>query len=89
MPLAGRLRSMSPRVKVMDSEAMTREAIKKALSERQFRRFSVRLPDGRMVQIKGGHTAAVHPRGNTMIVFEDQGGYRIVDIALITELQTA
>lgn len=67
---------------------MTREIIRKALNQRPFRRFSVRLTDGRLVQIKGGHTAAVHPKGNTMIIFEDRGGYAIVDIALITELQT-
>ncbi len=68
---------------------MTRQVIKKAMSQKPFRRFSVRLTDGRLVQIKGEHTAAVHPKGNTMIIFEEKGGYRIIDIALITELQTA
>jgi len=59
------------------------------MTQRPFRRFSVRLTDGRLVQIKDEHTAAVHPKGNTMIVFEEKGGYRIIDIALISELQTA
>jgi hypothetical protein len=68
---------------------MTREVIQNALASKPFRRFSVRLTDGRLVQIKGGHTAAVHPKGDTMIIFEEKGGYRIIDIALITELQTA
>jgi hypothetical protein len=68
---------------------MTRAVIQKALENKPFRRFSVRLTDGRLVQIKGGHTAAVHPKGDTMIIFEEKGGYRIIDIALITELQTA
>jgi hypothetical protein len=49
----------------------------------------MRLTDGGLVQIKDEHTAAVHPRGNTMIIFEEKGGYRIIDIALIMELQTA
>ncbi len=68
---------------------MTRQVIQKAMRQKPFRRFSVRLTDGRLVQIKGEHTAAVHPRGDTMIIFEEKGGYRIIDIALITELQTA
>ncbi len=68
---------------------MTRQVIQKALAHKPFRRFSVRLTDGRLVRIKREHTAAVHPKGNTMIVFDDDGGYRIIDIALVTELQTA
>ena len=68
---------------------MTRGAIQKALEHKPFRRFSVRLTDGRLVQIKGGHTAAIHPKGDTMIIFEEKGGYRIIDIGLITELKTA
>ena len=68
---------------------MTRQVIQKALAQKPFRRFSVRLTDGRLVQIRREHTAAVHPKGNTMIVFDNDGGYRIIDIALVTELQTA
>jgi hypothetical protein len=68
---------------------MRRQVIQKAITQKPFRRFSVRLSDGELVQIKGAHTAAVHPKGKTMIIFEEDGGYRIIDISLITELQTA
>ena len=68
---------------------MTRQVVQKAMTQKPFRRFSVRLTDGRLVPIKDEHTAAVHPKGNTMIIFEEKGGYRIIDIGLITELQTA
>jgi hypothetical protein len=68
---------------------MTREVIQKAMEQKPFRRFSVRLTDGRLVQIKTEHTAAVHPKADTMIVFDEKGGYRIIDIELITGLQTA
>jgi hypothetical protein len=68
---------------------MTAEVIRKALAQRPFRRFALRLTDGRLVPIRGEQTAAVHPKGGTMVVFEHRGGYRIIDIALITELQTA
>ena len=68
---------------------MTRQVIQKAMAQKPFRRFSVRLTDGELVEIKGEQTAAVHPKGKTMIIFDEDGGYRIVDIGLITELQTA
>jgi hypothetical protein len=68
---------------------MTRRVLQKAMTQRPFRRFSVRLTDGSLVPIKGEHSAAVHPRGKTMVIFEEDGGYRILDLTLITELQTA
>ena len=68
---------------------MTRQVIQKAITHKPFRRFSVRLTDGELVEIKGEHTAAVHPKGKTMIIFDDEGGYRVLDIGLITKLQTA
>jgi len=68
---------------------MTRDVIEKAMSRKPFRRFSLRLTDGRLVPIKGEHRAAVHPNGDTMIIFEEKGGYSIIDIALITELRAA
>lgn len=69
--------------------AMMLQTIKKAAERRPFRPFSLRLADGSQVQIPRENYAAVHPAGKTMIVFEDDGGYRILDIARITELQTA
>ena len=68
---------------------MTPQVIQKAITHKPFRRFSVRLTDGELVEIKGERTAAVHPKGKTMIIFDADGGYRIIDIGLITELQRA
>jgi hypothetical protein len=68
---------------------MTRRAIEKAIRQKPFRRFKVRLTDGELVEVDEEHVAALHPRGKTMIIFEADGGYRIIDISLITELQTA
>jgi hypothetical protein len=68
---------------------MTPRVVQKAMAQKPFRPFSVRLTDGELVEIKGEHTAAVHPKGKTMIVFEADGGYRIIDLALITGLQMA
>ncbi len=71
------------------TQDMTRQVLRKALERKPFRRFSVRLTDGELVRIKSDHSAAVHPKGETMVIFEDDGSYRIVDIALITKLQAA
>ncbi|HEV2207417.1 MAG TPA: hypothetical protein VG167_01495 [Verrucomicrobiae bacterium] len=68
---------------------MTRKVIQKAIQQKPFRQFSVRLTDGELVPVEREHRAVVHPRGKTMIIFEEDGGYRIIDLALITELQTS
>ena len=68
---------------------MTREAIEEAMNRRPFRPFSLRLADGQLVQIQTEHLARVHPFAETMVIFEPKGGYRILDIPLITELQAA
>ena len=65
---------------------MTTEAIRAAVQRRPFRPFSVRLADGSEIQIQSQDYVAVHPDGNTFVVFEEAGGYRIVDIPLVTDL---
>ncbi len=68
---------------------MTREAIEEALKRKPFRPFSIRLTDGQLVQVSEEHRAAIHPDVETMVIFQPGGGYRILDIPLITELQAA
>lgn len=65
---------------------MTTEVIKAAVQRRPFRPFSVRLADGSQIQIPGQDNAAVHPDGKTFVIFEPAGGYRIVDVPLVTDL---
>ena len=65
---------------------MTTEAIKTAVQSRPFRPFSVRLADGSQIQIQSQDNVALHPAGKTFVVFEPDGGYRIVDIPLVTDL---
>ena len=68
---------------------MTREAIEEAINRKPFRPFSLRLADGQLVQVNEAYRAAVHPDVETMVIFEATGGYRILDIPLITGLQAA
>lgn len=65
---------------------MTTEAIKTAVQSRPFRAFTVRLANGLQFQIQSQEHVAVHPDGKTFIIFEPNGGYRIVDIPLVTDL---
>ena len=65
---------------------MTTEVIKDAIQKRPFRPFSVRLADGSEIQVEDQDYVALHPAGKTFIIFEPNGGYRIVDIPLVTDL---
>ena len=65
---------------------MTTEAIKDAIQRRPFRPFSVRLADGSEIQLQNQDYVALHPAGKTFVIFEPDGGYRIVDIPLVTDL---
>ncbi len=65
---------------------MTTEAIKTAVQSRPFRPLTVRLANGLQIQIQSEEHVAVHPDGKTFIIFEPNGGYRIVDIPLVTDL---
>ena len=65
---------------------MTTEAIKTAVQSRPFRPFIVSLANGLQIQIQRQEHVAVHPDGKTFVVFEPAGGYRIVDIPLVTDL---
>src|SRR4051812_4082598 len=57
---------------------MTTEAIKTAVQSRPFRPFTVRLANGLQIQIQSEEHVAVHPDGKTFVIFEPNGGYRIV-----------
>ena len=65
---------------------MTTEAIKTAVQNRPFRPFTVSLANGLQIPIQSQEQVAVHPDGKTFVVFEPAGGYRIVDIPLVTDL---
>ena len=65
---------------------MRAEAIKTAVQSRPFKPFTVRLANGLQIQIASHEHVAVHPDGKTFVIFELNGGYRIVDIPLVTDL---
>lgn len=70
-------------------QAMTTKVLQSAISKRPFRAVAIRLVNGQRVRISNPDHTAVHPEGNSLFLFERDGGYRIINIALIAELQTA
>ena len=68
---------------------MNAKPLKDALMRRPFRPFSVRLASGALVKIDSEHQALIHPRtGKTLFIFEDDGGFQILDIPQITEVKS-
>ena len=65
---------------------MTSEAIKTAVQRRPFRPFSVRLTNGSQIQVPSEDNVAIYPDDKTFVILEPAGGYRILDIPLVTEL---
>ena len=75
-------------VHVPSGANMTKEAIKKYLEATPFRPFSVRLTDGRPCEVPARDFAHLAPNGRTLIVFTAGGdGVRVMDVALITEIE--
>jgi hypothetical protein len=67
---------------------MTKEAIKEYLEAKPFRPFTVRLTDGRPCVVPARDFAHLAPSGRTLVVFTEGGdGVRLLDVALITEIE--
>ena len=68
---------------------MTTKTIQSIVGKRPFHPFTIRLASGQRIRINDHDRVAVHPEGKSLFLFERDGGYRIVDIPLIAELQTS
>ena len=64
--------------------------LKKAIGRKPFRPFSIYMSDGDVIDVERAEWAVVHPRKQkTMIVFEADGGFRILDLHLISQIRAA
>ena len=68
-------------------EAMTKEALAKAVHRNPFQAFVLRLADGRAVRVPHQDFISVHPTGRTVIVYGQNEDLEILDVMLITGLQ--
>lgn len=58
------------------------------VSRRPFRPFTIRMANGARIRVGDPDRVAVHPKGSVVILFENDGGTRILDMPLIAELRT-
>jgi len=67
---------------------MTKEEIRERINQRPFKRFLVRLTDGVEIDVPSGDHVHLHPTGRTLFVHLDRGGTKIIDVNLVTALET-
>jgi hypothetical protein len=68
---------------------MTTEQFKTTLHLQPFRPFTIRIADGRAFQVTHPDFVARSPSGRTVIVFQPDESYSVLDLLLMTELQVA
>jgi hypothetical protein len=67
---------------------MTKEEIRERVSRRPFKPFTVRLADGMEIDVPSLDHVHLHPSGRTLFIHLDRGGTKIIDVALVTALET-
>ncbi|MBI2925942.1 MAG: hypothetical protein HYY24_09585 [Verrucomicrobia bacterium] len=67
---------------------MTIETMREFYEARPFRPFTLHLADGRNVTVQHPEFMAYHPEGGTLVVFQPGGALKILDVNLITEIET-
>jgi hypothetical protein len=67
---------------------MTKDQIRKRIHQRPFRPFKVRLAGGEVIDVPTADHVHLHPNGRTLFVHLNRGGTEIIDVQLVTSLQT-
>ena len=67
---------------------MTKEQVNRMLKTQPFRPFGIRLADGKVVPVKHPEFAALSPGGRTMIVYTGDEAFEVIDVFLVTALET-
>jgi hypothetical protein len=66
---------------------MNAKILADVVSKRPFRSFTIRMANGGRVRVTDPDRVAIHPEGSVLVIFETDGGLRILDLPLIAELQ--
>lgn len=67
---------------------MTSERLKEMVKSRPFRPFGLRLADGEVVRVDHPDFIASSPSGRTTVVFGKDDSMKIIDLFLVTALET-
>ena len=66
---------------------MTSDQLRAARDANPFRPFTIRMADGRTFEVSHPDFLAQSPSGRTVIVFQPDETYSVLDLLLMTELQ--
>ena len=66
---------------------MTTHEIRHLQDARPFRPFTIHMADGRKVQVFHPEFMASAPAARTVVVYQPDGSFQIVDILLVTALE--
>jgi hypothetical protein len=66
---------------------MTIQEIRRLYAARPFQPFSIHLADGRAIQVRLPEFMASAPRGRTVVVYQPDGTFDVVDLLLVTDLE--
>ena len=68
---------------------MINEQFRATLHRQPFQPFTIRMADGRSFNIVHPDLVALSKSGRTIIVADDDDGYSVLDLLLMTELQVS
>jgi hypothetical protein len=66
---------------------MTREKLKNAQRAAPFRPFTIRTADGSAFEVPHPDFLSISPSDRTVIVHDKKGGFSILDMLLMTEIE--
>jgi hypothetical protein len=68
---------------------MTTEQLRNLLKVEPFQPFTIHLADGRKIPVGHPELLAASPSGRTVIVYQPDDSFNIVDLLLVTDLEVA
>ena len=66
---------------------MTIEQLKQLYNSTPFKPFIIHLADGRRIPVKHHEFMATSPSGRTIVVYEADDSFNIIDLLLVTSLE--
>ncbi|MEM8866071.1 MAG: hypothetical protein AAGF31_11060 [Planctomycetota bacterium] len=68
---------------------MTTDQFKSTLELQPFRPFTIRMADGRAFEVTHADFVARSPSGRTVIVFQSDDRYSLLDLLLMSEIEVS
>ena len=66
---------------------MTIEQVRRSYNAQPFRPFTMHMADGRAIRVEHREFLAMSPTGRTVIVYQPDDSFDVVDLLLVTDLK--